>query len=71
MKKNYEAPNFDVITYSLHEAIAGNCAKTLEELQNDEDYNDFTFVNEMDTCVEKPITAYCYFASNGMLISNS
>ncbi len=25
MKKNYEAPAFDVITYSLQEAIAGNC----------------------------------------------
>jgi hypothetical protein len=25
MKKNYEAPAFDIITYSLQEAIAGGC----------------------------------------------
>ena len=25
MKKNYKAPTFDVITYSLQEAIAANC----------------------------------------------
>ena len=25
MKKNYEAPTFNVITYSLQEAIAANC----------------------------------------------
>ena len=26
MKKKYEAPAYDVITYSLHDAIAGGCA---------------------------------------------
>ena len=50
MKKNYEAPNFDVITYSLHEAIAGNCSiemypsfKNGEEDCMDGDFKGFDF----------------------------
>ena len=70
MKKNYEAPNFDVITYSLHEAIAGTCSITYEKLKSDDDFKEYNFVDEDTTC-SIPLKTYCYLASTGSLVANS
>ena len=70
MKKNYKAPTFDVITYSLHDAIAGTCSVTYDELKEDEDFKNYDFVEEETTC-QIPLKTYCYFSSTGSLVANS
>ena len=71
MKKNYKAPTFDVITYSLQEAIAANC-----------DVKKYpTFTNGDDNCMDPrftgfdfgttPIDGYCYFTSTSNIVSTS
>lgn len=71
MKKNYEAPTFDVITYSLHEAIAGTCSITYDELENDPDFKAYAFVDEQLSCERAPLKTYCYVSSTGQLSANS
>ena len=76
MKKNYEAPNFDVITYSLHEAIAGNCSiemypsfKNGEEDCMDEDFKGINFGKGENCSIW--IDGYCYFTSTTNVVSTS
>lgn len=70
MKKNYEAPTFDVITYSLHEAIAGTCSITYDEIEEDEDFSKYNLVDEQVSCTI-PLKDYCYFTHTGSLLANS
>lgn len=80
MKKNYEAPALEIITYSLHEAIAANCTiKKYPNFNNGvDDCLDFNFRNAsfgMDECKavggKVPVEGYCYFSSSGNIVSTS
>ena len=78
MKKKYEAPAYDVITYSLHEAIAGGC-DNLAFNNHSQENCESTYIGDLiigkggnfaeDTC-ETGVGGYCYFTS-GTLIFNS
>ena len=67
MKKNYKAPAFDIITYSLHEAIAGSCSGvTYEQIKIDFGEFKYSFIEGDKTCADEPILdGYCYFGVNG------
>ena len=79
MKKNYEAPNFDIITYSLHEAIAANCDVMLynnfsngDDTCKDPDLAPYAFSDIESQCDDGPIiTGYCYFTSTTNVVSTS
>ena len=67
MKKNYKAPAFDIITYSLHEAVAGSCSGlTYEQLKINFAGFNYSFIEGDKNCTDEPIlTGYCYFGVNG------
>ena len=76
MKKNYEAPTFDVITYSLQEAIAANCtvpkyinSGSASSCDKDPRFNGFDF-GTGESC-DYPIDGYCYFTSTSNIVSTS
>lgn len=79
MKKNYEAPAFEIITYSLHEAIAANC--TIKQYPTmghgvedclDPKLKNATFGDMEAECASGVVVeGYCYFTSNGNLVSTS
>lgn len=76
MKKNYKAPTFDVITYSLQEAIAANCdVKKYPTFTNGDDncmdprFTGFDF-GTGESC-NAPIDGYCYFTSTSNIVSTS
>ena len=79
MKKNYKAPTFDVITYSLQEAIAANCTfkKYFNAGNGDADcedplFRDILFSDQETQCKDGPtITGYCYFTTNTNVVSTS
>ena len=80
MKKKYEAPEVEVIRYSLHEASAAGCANkvfnhTTECCQDDPtDFGQFllgmgvTFAE--DTCGSGGLQGYCYFTSSQTLFNS-
>lgn len=68
MKKNYEAPNLEIITYSLHEAIAAGCDLVIYDNFNYDNgcskypqFEGFNFGTTEDCNV--PIYGYCYYTS--------
>lgn len=71
MKKNYEAPNLEIITYSLHEALAASCDDLIYNNHNKDtcdpvQFQEFSFLE--DTCTEPPVlSGYCYYASASYL----
>lgn len=76
MKKNYEAPTFDVITYSLQEAIAANCtvpkyinSGSASSCDEDPHFEGFDF-GTGESC-NTPIDGYCYFTSTTNVVSTS
>lgn len=80
MKKNYEAPALEIITYSLHEAIAAGCTiKQYPNMGNGVDsckdplLADFVFGKGEAECDGNGATieGYCYFTSNGSIVSTS
>lgn len=76
MKKNYEAPTFNVITYSLQEAIAANCtvpkyinSGSASSCKEDPRFEGFDF-GTGESC-DYPIVGYCYFTSTSNIVSTS
>ena len=76
MKKNYEAPTFDVITYSLQEAIAANCtvpkyinSGSASSCKEDPRFEGFDFGKGEDCSIW--IDGYCYFTSTTNVVSTS
>lgn len=80
MKKKYEAPAYDVITYSLHEAIAGGCAilvynnhsseETCGITQDGEYLKGMGAVFAEDGCGEGGLKGYCYFTSTNVIFNS-
>lgn len=75
MKKTYEKPNLEVITFELNEAIASGCGLKVYNLAEGvcTDYTDegkeifvMTGANMTDDAnCSKPLKGYCYYTSNG------
>lgn len=79
MKKNYEAPAFEIITYSLQEAIAASCTISKWNNAGHEDacldplLGRYQFGTTEADCASGPaIDGYCYFTSTeGNIVSTS
>ena len=78
MKKKYEAPAYDVITYSLHDAIAAGCANLVYN-NHSEDCGLTEFGEYLkgmgagfaeDTCGEGGLKGYCYFTSTQVIFNS-
>lgn len=76
MKKNYEAPTFNVITYSLQEAIAANCtvpkyinSGSASSCDEDSRFESFNFGKDEECSIW--IEGYCYFTSTSNIVSTS
>lgn len=80
MKKKYEAPAYDVITYSLHDAIAGGCANLVYNNYNEDKNCSLTPIGELiknkggtfaeDTCGTGGVSGYCYFTSTNVIFNS-
>lgn len=79
MKKKYEAPAYDVITYSLHDAIAGGCANQVYNNHSSGDCELTDFGNYLvgmgagfaeDGCEEGGLKGYCCFTSTNVIFNS-
>lgn len=76
MKKNYKAPTFNVITYSLQEAIAANCtvpyyinSGSASNCDIDPRFEGFDFGTGEECNIR--FEGYCYFTSTSNIVSTS
>ena len=80
MKKKYEAPAYDVISYSLHDSIAGGCTAQIYDNHSDESSCGLTDLGirlknmgvtfTADNNCDVETDAYCYFTSTNMLFNS-
>ena len=79
MKKKYEAPAYDVITYSLQDAIAAGCAEKVYTHSDGTsctptDFGQFLIDNGVtfaeDGCGEGGLKGYCYFTSTNVIFNS-
>lgn len=79
MKKKYEAPALEVITYSLHDAIAAGCANLVYNNHSEgsceltsfgQTLKDLGATFAEDSCGDGGAKGTCYFTSTSVIFNS-